>query len=141
MPEKDFYETTDETQPQSHTPRVAPPLTNGAVPTQNNTTSPVTTSEAVESTNETSQEHNYVSNKRASRVSVKSKISYRDSEGNLFFEERKSSAGRKTVAELVQNDPDKRVRRKRGVIAPHDVEDNKRSLSDLQYEKYEKDDK
>lgn len=79
--------------------------------------------------------------KKTSYMSIQSsKLSYsKDSDTDHYYDERKSSAGRKTISEIVQMDPDKRVRRKRGVIAPHVPLDTTRSLSDLQYDKYEKD--
>lgn len=81
--------------------------------------------------------------KKTSYMSVQSgKSGYsRDSDAE-FYEDRKSSVGRKTIADLVRappRDPDKRERRKRGVIAPHPTLDVTRSVIDLQYEKYEKD--
>lgn len=56
----------------------------------------------------------------------------------LFEGDRKSSAGRKTISEIVSQ-PDKRTRRKRGVIAPHAPFDTIRSTVDLNYDKYDKD--
>ncbi|KAJ2952804.1 hypothetical protein O0L34_g7163 [Tuta absoluta] len=54
-------------------------------------------------------------------------------------EPRKSSMGRKTVAQLVQASSETGARRKRGVIAPHAPLDTMRSLTDLSFQKYEKD--
>lgn len=58
---------------------------------------------------------------------------------DVLFDERKSSAGRKTISEIVRVDPDKRTRRKRGIIAPHAPFDAARSPVDLQYDKFDKD--
>ncbi|XP_041977300.1 cGMP-dependent protein kinase, isozyme 1-like isoform X2 [Aricia agestis] len=84
------------------------------------------------------------SSKKSSYMSIQSEKSsgsyFQDSDCDTNYD-RKSSAGRKTISDLVQNDPEKRVRRKRGVIAPHAPLDNARFLTDLQYEKFEKDDK
>ncbi|CAK1552103.1 unnamed protein product [Leptosia nina] len=62
----------------------------------------------------------------------------RDSDSELF-EDPKISSGRKTISEIVQSNPERRMRRKRGIIAPHAPLDSARSLTDLQYDKYSKD--
>lgn len=79
--------------------------------------------------------------KEVSHMSIQSRKSNFSRSSDSEFDERKSSAGRKTISEIVRVDPDKRTRRKRGVIAPHVPLDTSRSLVDLQYEKYEKDEK
>lgn len=64
------------------------------------------------------------------------------SETEYYYDERKSSAGRKTISDLVQNNTSKRLIRteRRGVIAePVMLPDKKRSLSDIQYDRYDKD--
>nr|XP_034840640.1 cGMP-dependent protein kinase, isozyme 1-like isoform X2 [Maniola hyperantus] len=73
--------------------------------------------------------------------SEKSRNSYRDSEGEGYLNDRKSSTGRKTISDLVQTDPDKRNQRKRGIIAPHVPPEIGRFSGDLQYEKFVKDEK
>ncbi|CAH0720765.1 unnamed protein product, partial [Brenthis ino] len=83
------------------------------------------------------------SSKKSSYVSIQSDKStgsinnFRDSDSD----ERKSSAGRKTISDLVQSDPQKQGRRKRGIIAPHAPFDTGRLPSDLNYEKFTKDEK
>lgn len=58
-----------------------------------------------------------------------------------YRDERKSSAGRKTISDLVQSDPEIRAHRKRGIIAPHAPLDVGRFAADLNYDKFEKDEK
>ncbi|XP_049867696.1 cGMP-dependent protein kinase, isozyme 1-like [Pectinophora gossypiella] len=78
-----------------------------------------------------------MSSKKSSYMSIQSgKSSSSDSE---TVEGRRSSAAHKTVSEIVQVDTKTRARRKQGVIAPHTPLDATRSLVDLQYPKYEKD--
>ncbi|CAH2074102.1 unnamed protein product, partial [Iphiclides podalirius] len=83
-----------------------------------------------------------ISSKKSSYMSIQSGKSTgsKDSDSEET-DDRKSSAGRKTISDLMQTDPEKRGRRKRGVIAPHAVVDTVRSSIDLQYEKFEKDDR
>ncbi|XP_045785295.1 cGMP-dependent protein kinase, isozyme 1-like isoform X2 [Maniola jurtina] len=84
------------------------------------------------------------SSKKSSYMSIqseKSRHSYRDSEGEGYLNDRKSSTGRKTISDLVQTDPDKRNQRKRGIIAPHAPPEIGRFSGDLQYEKFVKDEK
>lgn len=82
------------------------------------------------------------SSKKSSYVSVQSEKSresqLRDSDSEVS-EDPKISSGRETISEIVQSNPEKRMRRKRGVIAPHAPLDSSRSLTDLQYDKYTKD--
>ncbi|XP_046965323.1 cGMP-dependent protein kinase, isozyme 1-like [Vanessa cardui] len=84
------------------------------------------------------------SSKKSSYMSIQSEKSItgfsnqRDSDSENA-DERKSSAGRKTISDLVQTDPEKRARRKRGIIAPHTPLDGERFPSDLNYEKFTKD--
>ena len=75
--------------------------------------------------------------------SEKSSGSYNDHRDSYseYRDERKSSAGRKTISDLVQSDPEKRARRKRGIIAPHAPLDAGRFPTDLNYDKFEKDEK
>lgn len=75
-----------------------------------------------------------------------SKISVESGESVSTFSNdhnRKSSTGRKTISEIVRGDPEKREkqRRKRGIIAPHPTFDAARSLTDLQYDVFEKDER
>lgn len=83
------------------------------------------------------------SSKKSSYISIQSDKStgsvnnFRDSDSD----ERKSSAGRKTISDLVQSDPQKQGRRKRGIIAPHAPFDTGRLPTDLNYEKFTKDEK
>ncbi|XP_045491753.1 cGMP-dependent protein kinase, isozyme 1-like [Colias croceus] len=85
------------------------------------------------------------SSKKSSYMSIQSAKSsesinnIKDSDSEAS-EDPKVSAGRKTISEIVQTNPEKRMRRKRGVIAPHAPLDSARSLTDLQYEKFAKDD-
>nr|XP_026495177.1 cGMP-dependent protein kinase, isozyme 1-like [Vanessa tameamea] len=86
------------------------------------------------------------SSKKSSYMSIQSEKSItdfsnqRDSDSENA-DERKSSAGRKTISDLVQTDPEKRARRKRGIIAPHTPLDSERFPTDLNYEKFTKDEK
>lgn len=74
-------------------------------------------------------------------MSVQSTYSnHRDSDSE-YIKERKSSTGRKTVSDLVQTDPERREQRKRGIIAPQPALESGRSLTDLNYEKFAKDEK
>ncbi|CAH0604635.1 unnamed protein product [Chrysodeixis includens] len=82
--------------------------------------------------------------RKISRTSYhSSKMSSRKaSETEYYYDERKSSAGRKTISDLVQNNTAKRLIRteRRGVIAePVTTPDKKRSLSDIHYDRYDKD--
>lgn len=83
-----------------------------------------------------------MSSKKSSYMSIQSVKSTcscgKDSDSEVL-DDRKSSAGRKTISDLMQTDPEKRGRRKRGVIAPHAPLDNVRTSIDLQYDKFEKD--
>ncbi|XP_072944022.1 cGMP-dependent protein kinase 1-like [Epargyreus clarus] len=85
-----------------------------------------------------------VSSKKSSYMSVQSEKSsssnnqMKDSDSETL-DERESSAGTKTISEIIANNPEKRERRKRGVIAPHAPHDTVRSYADLQYEKFAKD--
>ncbi|KAL4719222.1 hypothetical protein ACJJTC_010141 [Scirpophaga incertulas] len=65
------------------------------------------------------------------------KISVKDSDisDDEVLDDRKSSAGRKTIADLVRIDPNKQKRKRRAVVALPGPADT----SDLQYEKFEKD--
>lgn len=75
--------------------------------------------------------------KKSSAVSEHSeKSSHRDSDSGVV-DDRKSSAGRKTIADLVRVDPFKQERKRRAVIPPPAPIDT----SDLQYDKYEKDER
>ncbi|KAJ8725588.1 hypothetical protein PYW08_003771 [Mythimna loreyi] len=80
---------------------------------------------------------NDVSLRNSKKVSItKSRWSRADSDTDC--DDRKSSAGRKTISELVQQQQrTKRRRRKSGVIAPHTPTESR--LKDLHYDKYEKD--
>lgn len=72
--------------------------------------------------------------------STNSRDSEKDSDIDGPCDDRKSSAGRKTIADLVSKDPDKRNNRKVGIIAPHaPFETVRNTPADLQYDKFEKD--
>ncbi|CAG4981280.1 unnamed protein product [Parnassius apollo] len=83
-----------------------------------------------------------LSSKKSSDMSIQSEKSAssfgKDSDSDEI-DTRESSAGRKTISDLMQSNPEKRGRRKRGVIAPLASLDNTRNSIDLQYEKHEKD--
>lgn len=76
--------------------------------------------------------------KKTSNMSIQSgKSNYIDSYSEII-DDRKSSAGRKTIADLVRIDPNKQqVNKRRAVIAPPVPVDT----SDLQYEKFAKDER
>ncbi|XP_021181335.3 cGMP-dependent protein kinase, isozyme 1 [Helicoverpa armigera] len=81
--------------------------------------------------------------KKTSHMSVQSRNTRysKDSDVDFNFDGRISSAARATISEIVQANPrNRRGRRKSGVIAPHVPHDASR-LTDLQYDKYEKDEK
>ncbi|XP_068629325.1 cGMP-dependent protein kinase, isozyme 1-like [Battus philenor] len=86
-----------------------------------------------------------ISSKKSSYMSIQSEKSTfscdKDSDSDVLDDGRKSSSGRKTISDLMQSEPEKRGRRKRGVIAPHAPLDTVRSSIDLQYEKFQKDHK
>ncbi|XP_063821702.1 cGMP-dependent protein kinase, isozyme 1-like [Ostrinia nubilalis] len=69
-----------------------------------------------------------------SQQSRESRSSHMDADSGVV-DDRKSSAGRKTIADLVRIDPNKQERKRRAVIAPPVTVD----ASDLQYDKFEKD--
>ncbi|CAG9783684.1 unnamed protein product [Diatraea saccharalis] len=68
-------------------------------------------------------------------TSRKSSIKDSDISDNEILDDRKSSAGRKTISELVRIAPNKHAAKRRAVIPPPIQIDT----TDLQYEKYEKD--
>lgn len=83
-----------------------------------------------------------MSSKKSSYMSIQSGKSAcsKDSDSEEP-ENRKSSVGRKTISDLMETDPENRERRKQGIIAPHSALDTVRSSIDLQYEKFQKDEK